>query len=258
MPATNETLKFELLQADDFSQYLLREPLEIRRVLDGLIDRRAMVTAYLDNSGHSFLTTPLGFSPDQSSIMLDLSNDEQMNQRAEAAGQVICITQLDSIKIQFPLADIRRHPFEGRPALRAPMPDILLRLQRREYYRLVAPAAHALSCTIPVTDSSGLVSAYKARVVDISGGGVAVMVPPKGIPFEPEMEFPDCHIALPEAGAVHATLKVRNLFRLTNRQGITMLRAGCQFLDLPETMNTLINRYILKVERSRGGRWRST
>lgn len=256
MPDPDDNLKFELLQADDYSQYLVREPLEIRQVLRALIDKRAMLTAYLDASSQSFLSTPLGLSPDESELILDASNDEQLNLRAEKADQVICITQLDSIKIQFPLTDIQRHPFEGHLALRAPLPDILLRLQRREYYRLSAPAAHALTCTIPIVDPTGLVTSYMARIVDISGGGVAVMVPPKGVPFEPEMEFPDCHILLPEAGPVHATLKVCNIFRLTNRQGITMLRAGCQFIDLPDSMNTLINRYILKVERGRGGRWR--
>lgn len=256
MPDPNESLKFELLQADDYSRYLVRDPLEIHQILRTLSERRVMVTAYLDGSSGSFLTTVLGFSADGTELALDSSNDEKMNVRAAAAEQVLCITQIDRVKIQFPLSGIERRPFEGHLALRAPMPALLLRLQRREYYRLAAPAAHALSCTIPIADPAGLVTSYLARVVDISGGGVAVMVPPAGVAFEPEMSFPDCHILLPDTGPVHATLTVRNLFRLTNRQGITMLRAGCQFIDLPETMNTLINRYILKVERARGGRWR--
>lgn len=252
MATSNETLKFELLQADDYSQYLLRQPLEIRQVLHNLVSKRAMVTAYLDGSGQSFLTTALGLSPDDAYLMLDASNDEYMNQRAEAAEQLICITQLDSVKIQFPVGNLQRRSFQGHLALRTPVPDLLLRLQRRDYYRLVTPAAHALTCTIPVAGLDGLVTSYLARVVDISCGGVAVMVPPAGVAFEPEMEFPDCQIILPDAGPVHATLKVRNLFRLTNRQGIAMLRAGCQFIGLPESMNTLINRYILKTERGRG------
>jgi flagellar brake protein len=256
MPDPNESLKFELLQADDYSQYVLRDHREICQVLRGLIDKRAMVTAYLDGSSQSFLTTALGLSPDETSLILDASNDEAMNLRAQESQQLICITQLDSVKIQFSVADIQRHPFQGHLALRAPVPEILLRLQRREYYRLSAPAAHALTCTLPIADPAGIVTSYQARIVDISGGGVAVMVPPKGVAFEPEMAFPGCRILLPEAGPLHATLQVRNIFRLTNRQGITMLRAGCQFVDLPEAMNTLINRYILKVERSRGGRWR--
>lgn len=256
MAIPNETLKFELLQADDYSQYLLRQPLEIRQVLHSLISRRAMVTAYLEGSDHSFLTTALGLSPDDAFLMLDASNDERMNQLAEAAEHLICVTQLDSVKIQFPVSHLQRRPFQGHMALRAAVPDILLRLQRREYYRLVTPSSHALNCTVPIAGPEGLVTSYMARVVDISCGGVAVIVPPAGVPFEPEMEFPDCQIVLPDAGPVHATLKVRNLFRLTNRQGIIMLRAGCQFLGLPESMNTLINRYILKVERGRGLRQR--
>ena len=257
MAHPNETLKFELLQADDYSQYLLRDPKEICQVLRSLIDRRAMITAYIDDSTDSFLTAALGLLPDESSLILDVSNNEQMNLRAEAAETLVCITQLDSVKIQFPVAGLERRPYQGRLAMISDIPDILLRLQRREYYRLAAPASHALSCNIPITNAAGLVTSYVARIVDISGGGIAVMVPPAGVPFEPEMEFAGCHIMLPDIGRVNMTLKVRNLFRLTNRQGITTLRAGCQFMALPETMNTLINRYILKVERGRGGRWRN-
>lgn len=257
MPAANESLKFELLQADDYSQYILRDPLEIRQILRTLINRRAMITAYLDGPGDSFLTTLLDLTAGEEGLIVDASNDEAMNQRAAASPQVFCITQLDSVKIQFALSDLQRHPYQGHLALQAPLPDFLLRLQRREYYRLAAPVAHALACTVPIPGADGQVTSYQARIVDISGGGVAVLVPPQGVTFEPEMAFPDCHIALPDVGPVHATLVIRNLFRLTNRQGITMLRAGCQFIDLPESMSTLINRYILKVERGRGGRWRN-
>lgn len=256
MSKPNESLKFELLQADDYSQYLLRDPREIRQILRGLIEKRSLVTAYLDGPGDSFLTTLLDLTPDERGVILDASNDEAINQRALASQQVFCITQLDSVKIQFALSDLQRQAFQAHLALRAPIPDLLLRLQRREYFRLSAPIAHALTCTVPIAGPGDLVTSYQARIVDISGGGVAVMVPPKGVAIEPEMEFPDCHIVLPDVGPIHATLKIRNLFRLTNRQGITMLRAGCQFIDSPDAMTTLINRYILKVERGRGGRGR--
>lgn len=255
MATPNESLKFELLQADDYSQYLLSNPREIRQILRGLIEKRAMVTAYLDGPGESFLTTPLDLTPDERGLILDASNDETMNQHALASQQVFCITQLDNVKIQFALSDLERQAYPARFALRAPVPDLLLRLQRREYYRLAAPAAHSLTCTVPIQGPGGVTS-YQARIVDISGGGIAVMVPPKGVLIEPEMAFQDCHIMLPEVGPVDATLMIRNVFRLTNRQGITMLRAGCQFIDLPDNMNTLINRYILKVERGRSGRLR--
>lgn len=256
MSIPTETLKFELLQSDDYSQYVLRDPLEILQILRGLILKRAMITAFLDAGGQSFLTTLLHLDEPGRRIALDLCNDATMNQRAQACEQLVCVTQLDHVRIQFTLSRLEQAPHGDYMALWTSVPEMLLRLQRREYYRLAAPVSHALTCRIPITRADDTIQTYEARIVDISGGGVAVMVPPKDIRFEPEQEFPGCSVLLPETGPIQATLRICNMFRLTNRQGITMLRAGCQFIGLPEAMASAIHRYILKVERERGARER--
>ncbi|MBL8446167.1 MAG: flagellar brake protein [Zoogloeaceae bacterium] len=257
MTQLHDTLKFELLKTNDHAKYEIHSTLEIRQLLRGLIAKRAMMTAYIGDSDRSFLTAILGLSPNESSLALDLSNDEEMNRSAEAAANLVCITQLDNIKIQFMVSAPRRMLFEGRQGLISPIPQMVIRLQRREYFRLAAPAAHALNCVIPSVDPAGQTTSYTARILDISGGGIAIVVPPKGVAFEPDQMFPDCRLTLPEFGAVSVNLKVRNLFRLTNRQGIAMLRAGCEFVETPDSVAALISRYILKVERGRGGRWRN-
>jgi c-di-GMP-binding flagellar brake protein YcgR len=61
---------------------------------------------------------------------------------------------------------------------------------------------------------------------------------------------------LPETGAIVTSLRVRNLFRITNRDGSIMLRAGCEFIHLSSSMASTIQRYILKVERERNARER--
>lgn len=255
MPQTdNAALKFELLQSDDFSQYLIRHPTEILHVLRNLIRKRAMVTAYPDNSRVHVLTTVLEADDASNRIVLDMAASENDNRRAENAEELICITQVDNVKIQFPLGSLRRITFEGHEAFEAPMPDRLLRLQRREYFRLTAPATPSLVCQIPMQDEDGATITFEARVVDISGGGIAFVVPPEGVEFKPEMEFHHCQITLPEIGAVQTGLRIRNVFRITDRKGISVLRAGCEFVDMPERVASNIHRYILKVERERGAR----
>lgn len=50
---------------------------------------------------------------------------------------------------------------------------------------------------------------------------------------------------------------MRNLFRVTNRDGSVTLRAGCEFTQLSGNMAATIQRYILKIERERNARERS-
>lgn len=250
-------LKFELLQADDYSRYLLKEKTDILFNLRSLMQKRAMISAFIDASADSFLTAILAVTPDERSLVLDAASDDTINQRVETADQLIFVTQLDKIKIQFAAQRITRFPHEGHDAFLIPLPAALLRLQRREYYRLTAHSPHYLSCQVPIHTGEGdKVISVETDVVDISGGGLAITVPPNGIPFEPDMEFADCRLMLPEVGPIAATLRVRNIFRITNRDGSVMLRAGCEFVNLSPGMASTIQRYILKAERERNARER--
>ncbi len=252
----NPALKFELLQSDDFAQYLLRDATEIEHVLRNLIRRRAMVTAYINGTRDFMLTTVLEVDSAKGVLVLDVPSDEAQQRRAEKAEALICITQLDSVKIQFPVSAQGSAMHDGHPALVTSLPDRLLRLQRREYFRLTAPVSHSLVCQIPVPGDEGPPNTYEARVLDISGGGVAIVVPPEGVAFKPDTEFTSCQIQLPDAGTVTAKLRVRSVFRVTNRNGISMLRAGCEFVDLSDRVASVIHKYILKVERERSARER--
>jgi c-di-GMP-binding flagellar brake protein YcgR len=91
-------------------------------------------------------------------------------------------------------------------------------------------------------------------VIDISGGGLGVMAPPEGLEFETDHLFENCRIELPDVGTVLATLRVCNVFEFTTRSGVKSKRAGCQFVDLPGQMLTLIQRYIIRIERERKAR----
>lgn len=243
--------RFELLEADDNAQYLLSERREIAFVLKQLAHKRAIITAYFGNGNKFLITSVVNVAEDEKTLLIDVAQDEALNTEAQLSGRLLCITQLDKVKVQFVLEHLVRAEADGLPAMRCPLPEVLLRLQRREYYRLAAPASHSLVCAIPGVLAGKTV---EARVLDISGGGLAVVVPPSGVVFAPEMEFADCRLDLPDFGPVTASLRVRNLFRLTSRSGVDMLRAGCQFEHLSTPMANAIQRYILKVERERKAR----
>jgi len=49
-------------------------------------------------------------------------------------------------------------------------------------------------------------------------------------------------------------LCVRNAFPVTTKTGNQYLRLGCEYLDLPGTRLTMIQRYITRIERERKAR----
>ncbi|MCB1901970.1 flagellar brake protein [Cognatazoarcus halotolerans] len=258
MTQATDGYQIELLKSDDHARFMLEDRLEVATILRGLVQKRCIVTAYPDGSRAFFLSTVLAFDEGDRSLVLDPPADEQAREKAAVASTLSCTALLDKVKVQFSTGPLRAFEFEGFPAFRTAAPDSVLRLQRRDYYRLIAPVSHALECVIPVPDETGTISAYKARVVDISGGGIAIVVPPKDLTFSPEVEFHDCRLMLPDLGVITARLQVRNVFEITSRNGIRMLRAGCQFMGLSGNAASMIQRYILKIERERSARERGT
>jgi c-di-GMP-binding flagellar brake protein YcgR len=252
MSTDNAHTRVELVRSDEEEKYLLQSPREIRQLLTSLVTGRALVSAQLTPGNQSFLTAILGLADDDTALLLDGSTDESINTRIEQAAQITCITQLHNIRIQFQVENPARIQVDGRPAFRALLPESVLRLQRREFYRLQTPVTQSVICELPI--AGGMPA--EVRIIDISSGGIAIAVPPSDFVFEPHMEFPGCTLRLPDAEAISARLVVRNLFRLVNRNGIEMQRAGCEFLDLPRNADSIIQRYILKIERTRNARER--
>jgi c-di-GMP-binding flagellar brake protein YcgR len=236
----------------EYSQFMLRTQAEILMILRGLCERVAQMTVFFNAGRDMLLTTFAAVENDH--VVLDYGPSNEMNRKALEAEKHFCVTTLDKVRIQFILRRFDQVEHDGRTAFRCALPDEVLRLQRREFYRLLTPIIRPLKCLIPIPLPDGSKYLHEAGVFDISGGGVGLSTPPREIPFTTDSLFPDCRIELPETGTITGALKVRSLFEIVLRSGTRVQRAGCEFVDLPNPMMTLIQRYIIKVERERKAR----
>lgn len=238
----------ELLEPADYGEYLLRNRTEMLQVLRQLLDRGSQITIFFNDGADLVLTTLLAVRDD--ALIFDLGASTEANRRALDAARLFCVTTLDKVRVQFILRGLKPITHDGRPAFRAVLPESVLRLQRREYFRLTMPLTRRLTCQIPLQSGRNI----EVDIVDLSGGGLSVVTPPDSAQFGPEMEFSGCRIELPEVGSITATIKVLAIFEITLRNGTHVKRAGCQFVRLPGTMANLIQRYIIKTERERKAR----
>lgn len=240
----------EILDFEKFPNYLVRNNRSIVQYLTALADKRCLLSVFLPG-GISFVSAVLSVADDGSWLILDRSPDEALNDRAEQAEMLTCITRLDGIRIQFALDGVDRFPFDGFEALRAAMPEVLLRLQRRECYRLSVPIINPVTCRITVTTPAGEQKTTELRVLDISAGGLALVVDPEQFELHAGASFDNCQLVLPDVEPAAVKLKLRNQFKLETRSGAINIRAGCEFIDLPAKVATNVQRYIFKVERDR-------
>lgn len=247
--------QFELEQADDYSQYLLFSRSEILAVLRSLIQKNAMITVHFDQ-GHSFLlTSMIALVAENTGFILDIGSDDEMNRRALKAKKLIFTALIDRVKVQFSLDKIVAAQYDGRQSFLCKIPDKLLRLQRREYFRLSTPIASPLKLRAALTRPDGSALQIEFPLVDISGGGIGLTVSLNQAQlFEKGNILNDCKLMLPNEGLLIASLCVRNLFNVTTRSGAHYVRVGCEFTDLPQARLTLVQRYITRVERERKAR----
>lgn len=246
-------LEFE--KSDEYSRFMLHAKSEIVFVLRSLIQKGAMITVYFDHGRSFLLTSLLAISSDNAQLIFDLGSDQEMNDRATRAEKLIFTTAVDKVKVQFSLKSLVPAQHEGRPALLGGMPDSVLRLQRREYFRLPTPIAQPVKCLLPMRREDGSTTELEATLADISGGGVGLIAPLDQLPFyENGTIFRDCKIDLPDEGLLVATLCVRNTFQVATKTGALNLRIGCEFHNLPGNRLTMVQRYITRIERERKAR----
>ena len=249
MSAPNHIRFEKQIESPEIGQYLVRNQREIVSILQQLMEKRALLSVYPNGRLPSALLSIVAVSESDQTLYLDVSNDPEINSLLLSAEKSDCDTQLERIEIRFQFGALTNTQAGGGAAMRCAIPQALIRLQRRESFRLTTSIVNPLYCFIPVPVGSGTKSC-EARVLNISVGGLALIIP-EGVDVAPDMEFKNCRIELPDTPPILTTLKVRNIFRIAQPNGTEQVRAGFEFVGLKPSQDSTIQRYILRIERER-------
>jgi flagellar brake protein len=226
---------------------------EIVALLRQIAEKNQLVRMLVKGESDVCVTSLLKVDPDTDTIVLDRSVNAEQNLRIAASAQVRCETSLDKIRILFALENLREIAFDGGSALRADIPKSLIRLQRREYYRMQTPVSTPVMATIPLpADLGGGTASFPLG--DISVGGIAILDNQHRLGTTVGATFAGCRIELPEIGAVTCSLQIRNSLDMTLLNNKTTRRLGCQFVDISRGNLAGVQRYITKLERERNAK----
>lgn len=239
--------------AGDESPYLLHSRIDIAAVLRDIVRTRGLASVHFAASQDSLLTPLLAIDSGAGEIVFDCSGSERLNQAILHAPKLLFVSSHEKVKVRFTTGPARLVQHEGAAAFAVRMPESMLRLQRREFYRALAPVARPVHCVIPVSEGTG-VRRIETRLHDISQGGVAVVAQPGDLPADIGAVYTGCEIVLPDTGKIVVTLRVANMIPMTLLNAKQMLRVGCQFLHPTMPTLALVQRYMMKLERERRAR----
>lgn len=238
---------------EDWHNYRIESRREIVSLLRTIGEKNQLIRVLINGESDVAVTSILDVDPDADLVVLDCSINRDQNRRMVTAHRLQCETTLDKIRILFSTDDVEECEHEGRPALCINIPRTLIRLQRRELYRMETPLTNPVRCTIPLPADLGG-GTVTLPLADISGGGIALLDDKMVLDNTAGFLYRNCRIDLPDIGAALTSLEVRSSHDLTLPNGKTKRRIGLQFINLPKPTTALVQKYIMKLERERNAR----
>lgn len=239
-------LKIELFSGDEGNDYLITNPKEILSILHTIAQRKSRIALYY-NEGNSMVLTMI-LAADENGIWVDAAPNPPDNQHIERSNRIIFVSTHNQAKVQFVASGATLGLYENAPAFYFSLPKKLLRLQRRDYYRLVTPGPDALKCVIsPIPEKAHI--QREVTVMDISIGGIALVCEESGVELLPGMTYEHCRIDLPEIGTLETAIEVKNMFEVTDRNGHVKRRAGCVFVKPDGRASMLLQRYVSQMQQ---------
>lgn len=220
---------------------------EVLSYLRQAVERRSPVAAHFGAGGEFIATALLAVNPDFEELVFDCSGDPEANERLLRCERITFVTIVDQVRIQFDTQRAETTMFEALPAYRTRLPDTLLRLQFREFFRVAPPFSRPVACRL--ADPRRPPEVLQLRVLDLSVGGLALVVPADLRP-EAGAKLGPLRLDLPDVGTVEVSVEVRSVAPHPP-SGDAWPRCGVRFIDLPGKAVSLLLRYVMKLQRER-------
>lgn len=218
------------------------ETREIGWTLQGIVAACAPVTLYcVGNFEHFLVSRLLGY--DHDSLRFDFVDDRGRGAPLLSGGDLIAVALIDRIKLQFDACapyPLQRGEF---PELVCAFPQRLVRIQRRQAYRVRPPPQHAVRCRL-----RGMAGGERCyEVHDISAEGLALTVP-AGQPMpQPGEILQHCLLEIADLPPIPCALEMRT----RRRVGPELTRAGFGFHRPVAESQRAIQCYVIEVQRNR-------
>ena len=213
-----------------------RTPAEIAWILKDLEAGRDAITAHLKGGELLFKSKLIAVDPEGSAIILQASPNEAADAALLARPRCSFFAVLQSGVVEFAAAEPKRIEHDGKPAIRLKFPDVLVTHQRREHERAVITPQVPLEC---LADEGGILS-FKGGLVDISIGGVGVLVYDPSITLEPGTVLKGCRVDPYNEAPLVLDLEVRYSELVSLPDGSRAERSGCRVVERNESLEKFV------------------
>lgn len=242
------------------SEFLIKNPKEIARRLNMVIQKRQLVTAHFGDK-QSFITKIIELDEKLNVLELDCSSVDALNAELLLSPKVMFFSEIDGIKVFFSGKGIKQVKDKVDKKFVLPMPGSIFWMQRRQNYRAYVPREHThcffhavLDIKRELEDGSELVVPEQVRfkIADISATGIAFLNTFPGLAnyLLPPQKLKNCLVQLHDevASEGRVDLELVSSTKIKKGGAIVAQRIGCRFTQLPIGFDNAIQYYVRTIE----------
>jgi len=250
-PSDTNGLHKPLRPSDELAKFAMSTPLEIVHHIRRVIAASNLVTVF-SNRGKTFmLTRLLAVDAKAGKLVFDIGSGDDVNRQIASSDRNVFVCSPEGIKTQFVTGPARLISWEDRPAFVVDLPLEVIKLQRREYFRIQTPLASPLLCRLHDYVNPDGERGISLPIYDVSLGGLSLVLPGDAPGFEIGTVFSDCSLDLRQQGSLPVELEIRNRLIMQQKNGAEQHRIGCMFIHLNHPLQNQLQRYIAQLERER-------
>lgn len=230
---------------DNLDAFTITFRREILFYLRQLINDGERISVQFNDGQDSLLTMLLDIDEEANLLYLDWGGSEDTNERFLKSSRCIFVANPQGIRNQFITGKPREVTYKKRRAFAVTLPSQYVRLQRREFFRLVLPMTRRPPCRLALADSGG---EQTLSIIDIGLGGVGLEAPTTALPLVIGQVLPKAVIDLKGPTVMRLDLEVRYLGQLVrgNRQ---VGHIGCQFVALSAGQEHELQKFMTLIQR---------
>lgn len=229
-------------------RYCIDSARPIEFLLQEQIEHGTPFTVLFNNGQDYFPTVLLTINKDANRLVFDCSGSPDANRRYVQSEHSTLIGRPGNIHVQFVAGRATEVTYDGKPAFSVPMPKQVMRLQRREFFRIETSRTRPLQFTVRLPDGKP----FNARPRDISCGGIGLECTELPESLVSGLELGTARLLLPEEShEIFVKVEVRQINEFVAANGQMHWRVGIQFQNLSLADENRIQRYIARIERER-------
>ena len=224
-------------------RFRVNNPVDVMGYLREAARSRILCNVRAAGHGESYLSRLFAIDDNTDALVFDTPRAPVIARLLTPGATVSIELTLHHVRIHFDASIRQIGAYQGEPSLFVAIPDAIVRLQRRENYRISVPARRSVRLTLN-PEHPGL---RNLKLADLSCGGASITLSGTLDEYPTGKVFEHAQLSLDEDTEFIVDARVRHASALRMSGLVGELRIGLQFTNTPPGFEPAVARLVNEI-----------